>query len=325
MEIAAATQGAVVSERSGLSDLDVALLDAMVDLGAFADRPHGKSARVLDELYRTTGIAPRYGYEVMCNLAVPWLVNVPVLDPHGNFGSPDFGPSNPRYTEVRLSDVGMLAVEAERGGPPVPIGMINGDIHVEGSRPPFDAVRVIDALTLAAQRPTVSDEELRHVLGPPSFPTGCGVDGDIDELLIAEPCRLTLRARMTREAVRGRNVIVVSALPPMASNSDIAATIESRTGERPWHRDHSELAAATRLPVADVNDESHDQESRLAITLKPEADVVAVEAQLRELWGIAITVTAQLRAPAAALLRGWVANCADDPLIGLNRLRAVVS
>lgn len=314
-----------MSGRSGLSDLDVAVLDTLFELGARSDRPHVKSARALLELQRRTGIAPRYGYEVMCDLAAPWLVNLQVLDPHGNFGSREFGPANSRYTEVRLSGIGMLAVDAERGGPRAPIGLINGDIHLDGVRPPFEPLRVIDALTQAADRPDVTDDELIELLGPPTFPTGCEVDGDLDRLAAGDPCRLTLRARMAHERAHDRDVIVVQALPPMASCGEIAATIKTRVERQHWHRDHPGLAAEVVLPIADVNDQSTMRRTRLVVSLEPEADPRGVEAQLYDIWGIAVTIQAHLPAPVPRLLREWIEDCDDEPLAGLHRLRSLVT
>src|SRR4051794_22429056 len=192
MASASRVQGGAVSQRSGLSDLDVAVLLALADLGARPDRPHTKSARALEELYSKTGIPPLYGYEVMCNMAAPWLVNLRLLDPHGNYGSPDFSAAAPRYTEVRLSPIGILAVAAERGdGPPVPIGLINGDVHLNGRRPPFNAVRVTETLVRIMNEPNLTDDDVIRAVGPPEFPTGCIVEGDFDSLARAEPVELT--------------------------------------------------------------------------------------------------------------------------------------
>src|SRR4051794_20336755 len=219
MASASRVQGGAVSQRSGLSDLDVAVLLALADLGARPDRPHTKSARALEELYSKTGIPPLYGYDVMCNMAAPWLVNLRLLDPHGNHGSPDFSAAAPRYTEVRLSPIGMLAVAAERGGgPPVPIGLVNGDVHLGGEHPPFDPVRVTDTLARLIDEPDLTDEELVDSMGTPAFPTGCVVHGDFDALAHGEAIRLSLFARLTHETGerghRDRALIVVSSLPP---------------------------------------------------------------------------------------------------------------
>jgi len=323
-----------VSDRSGLSDLDVAVLMALDDLGARPDRPHVKSARALDELYSKTGIAPMYGYDVMCNLAAPWLVKLRVLDPHGNYGSPDFSAAAPRYTEVRLSGVGMLAVAAERGdGPPVPIGLINGDVHVGGRNPSFNPVRVTETLARLATESNISDDDIIRSVGSPQFPTGCAVDGDFDALTRGEPVTLMLSAALAHEekSIRSdvRRAIVISNLPLKASASEIAWNLKQRVEQRHWHAGHPELAAEVRLPIADVWDETtgavDGTRTRLVVELEADADPQAVERQLLDVWGIGVRVEVHLRQALPTLMRKWLEVMADrEPVLGLTRLRALL-
>jgi restriction system protein len=58
---------------------------------------------------------------------------------HGNFGSRDGDPpAGWRYTDVRLSPAGQVALAAERGElAPVPVGLITGTTYQFGTRPPF--------------------------------------------------------------------------------------------------------------------------------------------------------------------------------------------
>lgn len=325
-----------MSEQSGLSDLDVAVLLALDDLGARPDRGHLKSARAVDALYANAGIPPLYGYDVMCNLAAPWLVHLRVLDPHGNYGSPDFAAAAARYTEVRLSQIGMLAVAAERGdGPPVPIGLVNGDVHVGGSRPPFDPVRIIDTLERLALDPDLSDDDLVRSVGPPAFPTHCDVGGDLDALVRGETTRLMLFARLTHDTGSGRHpttpVIVVSSLPPQTSATEIAANIASRA-QRPRRdatRSYPALEERVHLPVVDVRDETtggrDGSRTRLVVVLEPDADPAAAKEQLRNLWGIRVDLNVGLQQPLVDLLRRWVSRVdRDEALDGLTQLRALL-
>ncbi|HVV20657.1 MAG TPA: DNA gyrase subunit A, partial [Pseudonocardiaceae bacterium] len=49
-------------------------------------------------------------YDAMVRLAQDFSMNAPLVDGHGNFGSPDDGPAASRYTEARMSDAAMLLV-----------------------------------------------------------------------------------------------------------------------------------------------------------------------------------------------------------------------
>jgi DNA gyrase subunit A len=100
-----------VSGRSGLGLVEVAVLEALDAAGATPDRRHRSSARVLAVVEERIGLAPGYAYQVLTDLALPWKVPVPLVDGHGNFGSPDGDlPAGWRYTDVRLSPAGQVTL-----------------------------------------------------------------------------------------------------------------------------------------------------------------------------------------------------------------------
>lgn len=135
---------------TGLGLLDAAILEACEASGATVGS-FVKSRIVLDTLHGRTGIGPRVAYEPLCDLARPWVLNLSLLEFHGNCGSPDDPPASPRYTECCMSPLGEAALAAERGEiGPLPIGLINGTTHVDGRRPPLDAGRVVAAIRSAA-------------------------------------------------------------------------------------------------------------------------------------------------------------------------------
>ena len=151
-----------------LGVVERSVLEALDQIGARHDRPHRKSANVVWVLERDFGVSPRYAYDALCTLAQPWLLHVPLVDFHGNYGSPDEadGPAAPRYTEARLSAAGGIVLAAERGvGPRVPVTLINGDLHAGGSAPPFAPARVIDALLALVDDPRVGDDEIIERVG----------------------------------------------------------------------------------------------------------------------------------------------------------------
>ena len=79
----------------------------------------------------------------------------------------------------------------------MPIGLINGNTHRGGLRPPFRPQGIIDAIRLARRRPRVASGELLDVIGPPDFLTGCTVTGDMSALYAGQLMELRLDSRVT--------------------------------------------------------------------------------------------------------------------------------
>ncbi len=98
--------------RDGLKPVHRRFLYAMnhPDLGARPDRPHMKCARITGDV---TGKYHPYGtaaaYDALARLAQGFSLRYPLVDGHGNFGSPDDPPAAERYcvtgdTIVRLAN-----------------------------------------------------------------------------------------------------------------------------------------------------------------------------------------------------------------------------
>ena len=90
--------------RDGLKPVQRRILYAMHDLGLRPDRPRMKSARVSGEVM---GKFHPHGegsiYDALVRMAQPFALRDPLIDFHGNYGSPDFSAAASRYTEVRLA------------------------------------------------------------------------------------------------------------------------------------------------------------------------------------------------------------------------------
>ncbi|HYP73955.1 MAG TPA: DNA gyrase subunit A, partial [Microbacterium sp.] len=91
---------ALPDARDGLKPVQRRILFQMADMGLRPDRAFVKSARVVGEVM---GKLHPHGdtaiYDAMVRLAQPFSLRLPLVDGHGNFGSPDDGPAAPRYTE----------------------------------------------------------------------------------------------------------------------------------------------------------------------------------------------------------------------------------
>lgn len=305
-----------MSAATGLGLLEIAILEACEHGGAGNDAPYLKTQRVLDVLCERTGIAPGHAYEPLCDMARTWAAHLALIDFHGNCGTPDFGPASPRHTECRLSRLGAGALAAERHTiGPLPIGLINGDIYADGPHPPFDPTRVIRAIRAALN---VSDEDVSAIVGLPSFPTGCLVSGDIDELACGSETRLRLTAEITELS---GDQLLISHLPPGSSASEIANHIQSRlrVPRRFLDDPNSYTASAGHMEIPrirDVNDRSLGlDETRLLVTLEQGADLVHARAFLGDIRGMKRTITVQLHQPLAVTIRtfthGTTANISE--------------
>ncbi|SBT37516.1 DNA gyrase subunit A [Micromonospora auratinigra] len=101
---------ALPDARDGLKPVHRRILWSMYESGHRPDRGHVKSARVVGDVmgkYHPHGDTAIY--DAMVRLAQDFSLNTPLIDGHGNFGSPDDGPAAARYcvtgdTRIRLAD-----------------------------------------------------------------------------------------------------------------------------------------------------------------------------------------------------------------------------
>ena len=279
-----------MSAATGLGMLDLAILEACEAAGALPTVEHLRTSRVLDALYDATGIGPLIGYEPLLHMARSWSAHLLLIDFHGNAGRPEFGAASPKYTECRLTPLGAAVLDAERGRlGPLPIGLINGDSHAGGRRPPLDPARVVQAIRVAA---TASGADLTTIVGLPAFPTACEVVGDAQRFAAGDSVVLTLRARIRGE---GPSTLVMDRLPPGSSTSEIANMVDQRMQiER--------KGCGEPIGIRDVNDASAGEVTRLIFQLAPGASMAQVRDELSESWGVRRTLTVRLDRPLPQLL-----------------------
>src|SRR3954465_4229306 len=85
---------ALPDARDGLKPVHRRILWSMIEQGHRPDRAYVKSARVVGDVmgkYHPHGNTAIY--DAMVRLAQDFSLNVPLVDGHGNFGSPDDGPA----------------------------------------------------------------------------------------------------------------------------------------------------------------------------------------------------------------------------------------
>src|SRR3954447_9288410 len=231
---------ALPDARDGLKPVQRRILHTMNDMRLFPDRGHVKSARVVGEVM---GRLHPHGdgaiYDALVRMAQPWSMRLPMVDGHGNFGSPDDSPAAMRYTECRMAPaaVAMTASidedtvdfkpnydsrELEPSVLPsaIPNLIVNGTtgiaVGMATNCAPHNLVEVVQALRHLIAHPRTDLDGLMRFIPGPDLPTGgkiVGLDGIRDAY---ETGRGTFRMRATArvESVTARRKgIVVTELP----------------------------------------------------------------------------------------------------------------
>ncbi len=284
--------------RDGLKPVHRRIIWDMEQQGFRPDRPFVKCARVTGH---TMGTFHPHGnsaiYDALVRMAQPFSLRHPLIDFHGNYGSPDFGPAAERYTECRLSPLAMRLLadidedtvdmvpnyDGSNEEPRVlparfPNLLVNGSqgiaVGMATNIPPHNLGEVIDATIHLIDHPEAMPDELMQFVKGPDFPTGASILGRAGIIDAYRTGRGSVKMRAIatiEENRRGATEIVVSELPYQTSCSSIAARIQ-------------ELVDAGDLDgIADVNDGSAGGKVELVITLKRDANANVVMNKLFKL------------------------------------------
>jgi hypothetical protein len=315
-----------VSERSGLGLVDLSILRAIEGLGADVRRPHTKGAAVVYHLDPTLGLAPKNAFEALCDMARPWVLGIPLIDFHGYLGTRDLPPASMRLCEVRLTHAGHSALAAEREDHgPVPLGMVNGNMHQGGGSPPFSAYGMLAALRLAVESPSAFNWELTDLVGEPLFPTGCRVHGDFGALNAGEHVELFESAVITTDAETGN--VIIEHLPPRSSPQAVADILlgrwQPRDVEEPALSDSE--GSIPRL-IATVENRSTDLGDYLVCVPRSGVDVDEIRNKLTQIRGLRQRERFQLPASLATMIRGWASRFPGEDLAdGLRILEKAIA
>ncbi len=305
-----------MSEGStGIGLLDRLIIDVLQRLRANADgRPVRGDAllRELDDL----GLPPQFAYEhiaVSTRAALRWIRP---YRPKGNLGSRSDPPANPRYVEISLTELGEFFATSQPTC--VPMAFINGNVEVEGPRPAFEPMRVLDAVAETTTNPTITDADLVELVGPPSFPSGCTVEGDLEALHAGEPTSLVLAARLQPDAT-GTNLLM-SGIPPLADPDDVLTSLASRAGPAPSWRPEE-----VRLPLADIHDRSTRERDEYALKPRAGTSLEVLRSELLQVWGVSTRLDARLPAATATIIRRHAEGDPDLVLATIAKVRSILS
>src|SRR2546430_9844926 len=99
---------ALPDARDGLKPVHRRILYGMFDQGLRPDRPRMKCARATgDVMGKFHPHGQQAIYDALVRMAQPFSLRHPLIDFHGNYGSPDYPPAAMRYTECRLAPLAM--------------------------------------------------------------------------------------------------------------------------------------------------------------------------------------------------------------------------
>src|ERR1700675_86860 len=249
---------ALPDARDGLKPVHRRILYDMHVQGYRPDRPHLKCAQVNgDTMSRFHPHGDQAIYDALVRMAQPFSLRHPLIDFHGNYGSPDFPPAAARYTECRLSPLAMHMLDSidegtvdmgrnytnEEDEPFVlparfPNLLVNGSQGIAAGMatniPPHNLGEVIDATIHLIDHPDATPDDLMHFVKGPDFPTGAyilGRSGIMDAYRTGRGS-IKVRARAEIEETRTGEQIVVTELPYQSSMKTVQERIAELVNSR---------------------------------------------------------------------------------------------
>src|SRR3954469_5867492 len=284
------TSRALPDVKDGLKPVQRRILWGMYDIGARPDRSHMKCARVTGDVmgkYHPHGDGAIY--DALVRMAQDFSLRHPLVDGHGNFGSPDFGAAASRDTEGRPRPIALRLIDGidentvdmndnysgDETEPDVlparfPNLLVNGSqgiaVGMATNIPPHNLGEVIDATVHLIDHPDATPDDLMQFVKGPDFPTGAlimGRQGILDAYRTGRGS-IRMRARAAIEEARNGSQIVVTELPYQASPATIQTKIADLVNSR-------ELDG-----IRNIDDLSAGVDTRIVIELKRDANANVV-------------------------------------------------
>lgn len=287
--------------EDGLKPVQRRILYTMMELSTTPDKPHRKSARIVGDClgkYHPHGDTSIY--EAMVRMAQDFVMRMPLVDGHGNFGSIDGDSAAAmRYTEARMAPLALeLLRDIEKDTvkfelnfddtlkEPVvlpgrfPNLIVNGSngiaVGLATSIPPHNLLEAIDACIAVIDNPNITLDELMTIIPCPDFPTGGYIlrSNEIKTAYSSGRGRITMRAKTHFEQTRGSKTLIVITELPYQVNKTVMLTKILNTSQK--KRDTVRAFSY----ISDIRDESDRQGLRAVIELKKDADPHKVLAAL---------------------------------------------
>ncbi|HEX2154184.1 MAG TPA: DNA gyrase subunit A [Acidimicrobiia bacterium] len=273
--------------RDGLKPVQRRIIYSMFENNIGPTSAHRKCSKVVGDVmgnYHPHG--DQAIYEALVRMGQDFSMRHLLIDPQGNFGTPDDPPGASRYTECRLTKLAMQLLEGikedtvdfednysgEMQQPTVlparyPNLLVNGSqgiaVGMATNIPPHNLAEVIDACLHTLEHPDATADDLMRFVQGPDFPTGGYLVGraGIRDALTTGRGSVRMRAVCDVEEIRkGRTGIVVTQLPYQVSIERIVAKIKVLVDSKKLNG------------IAEIRNESSDRVgTRLVIELKQNA------------------------------------------------------
>jgi DNA gyrase subunit A len=244
---------ALPDARDGLKPVQRRILYQMTEMGLRPDRGHVKSARVVGDVM---GKLHPHGdasiYDAMVRLTQDFILRVPLIDGHGNFGSLDDGPAAPRYTEARLEAAALAMTDGldedvvnfvpnydnQLTQPEVlpaafPNLLVNGAsgiaVGMATNMAPHNLVEVVSAARHLLHNPDASLDDLMAYVPGPDLPTGGTISGlaGIRDAYATGRGQFKTRAKVSVESISARKTgLVVTELPYLVGPEKVIEKIK---------------------------------------------------------------------------------------------------
>ncbi len=281
---------ALPDARDGLKPVHRRILWSMFDSGHRPDRAHVKCATVVgDVIGRLHPHGDGAIYDSLVRMGQSFSLRHPLIDPHGNFGSPDDPPAAYRYTECRLTPLAMQLLagidedtvdlvenfDGKHDEPVVlparfPNLLVNGSqgiaVGMATNIPPHNLGEVIDATVHLIDNPDATADDLMEFVKGPDFPTRAQILGRVGIRDAYRTGRGSIRLRAVAEIVEGAtsDQIIVTEVPYQTSVEQIA-------------RKAAELVERGDLTgLREIRNESAKGNTRLVFELRRDATALVV-------------------------------------------------
>jgi DNA gyrase subunit A len=274
---------ALPDARDGLKPVHRRILYSMYEQGYTPDKKHKKSAGIVGDVmgqYHPHG--DQAIYDALVRMAQDFSMRAPLVDGQGNFGSVDGDPpAAMRYTESRLTKIALhllddidqdtVDFEPNYDGsarePTVlpakfPNLLVNGAggiaVGMATNIPPHNLGEVIDACVALIDNPSLSIDELMHIIPGPDFPTGGVILGrqGIRSAYHLGRGSIVMRGKVEFETIRKeREAIVITEIPYQVNKATMVERI-------------AELYKEKRIEgISDLRDESDRDGYRVVVEL----------------------------------------------------------
>ena len=277
--------------RDGLKPVHRRILYSMLQTGLRPDRPHVKCSKVVGDVM---GKFHPHGdlaiYDALVRMVQDFSLRHPLVDGHGNFGSPDpdTGAAASRYTECRLAPIAldlMAGIDEDTvdfepnydGSDTQPVVMparfpnllVNGSqgiaVGMATNIPPHNLTEVVNATIHLLEHPDATSDDLMAFVKGPDFPTGGQILGRSGIMDAYRTGRGSIKLRATAEIEQlkgGAERIVVTEIPYQTS----VEVIEKKIGEL------VSTGEISGIPSEGLRNESAGKRTRLVINVRRDAN-----------------------------------------------------